>query len=254
MSALESVKKRLKSPIVLSFNDIFNQTFEWFKKCFSQAGIIIMMYALLVTVVGISIRQYFFKINILDSNVKFNFSDYSPEAVALFVLCMSILYALAAPMTASVIDCFKVTREGRFTDSSQAFKFYNDSSVFQLMLSTFILSIINIGLSTALEYGGHGFIGILITAVFGIFSALQLPLLIYKKLNAIDAIVYSFRLTAKLPTVIALLMFVSFLFSLTGIIVFCIGFFFTFSMFYGIQYGIYAHIFDEEFDKTSNEW
>ncbi|MDV7395733.1 hypothetical protein RZS08_30365, partial [Arthrospira platensis SPKY1] len=121
MSELETVKNRLQNPIELSFNDVFYMTFEWFKKCFAQAGVIILMYAALVTVVGISIRHFLFQINILDPDVKFKFSDYPPDVVALFVLCMSILYSLAAPMTAGVVDCFRAAKENKFTDSSQAF-------------------------------------------------------------------------------------------------------------------------------------
>lgn len=251
MNPSESVKKRLEEPIELSFNDIFNETFLWFKKCFNSAGVIVLMYAVLVSVVGIAIRHYILQVNVFDTDANYNISEYPIDVVALFVLCMSTLYSLTAPMTASVIDCFRIARENNYVDSMQAFKYYGDDSTFQIILSTFILSLINIGLSTALDYTGNTALGVLITALFAVFTCLQIPLIIYQKLNAIDAISYSFQIVSRQPIVIGLLILVAFLFSLMGLIAFCIGFFFTFSMFFGIQYGIYKHIF--EYNEITTE-
>jgi uncharacterized membrane protein len=116
--------------------------------------------------------------------------------------------------------------------------------------------LISKGLAMLLEYSGFGFAGAVITLLISFITILTLPLIVFGKLNAIDAIQSSIIIVSKQPLVLLGLIIVAVIAALLGLFGFCIGVFFTWPFLYSMNYVIYKTIIgidDEiEIDKTAN--
>ena len=75
---------------------------------------------------------------------------------------------------------------------------------------------------------------------------LTVPLIIFSKLDAVNAIVFSIKLVFKQPIILFLLLLVGYICAMLGFIALCIGIFFTLPFIYSLYYCIYKNIIPVE--------
>ena len=122
------------------------------------------------------------------------------------------------------------------------FSYYKLSYFIPLFVATFIITLFNTGISTASELVGQPLVGSLVTMIVSFYSLLTIPLIIFGKLTAIEAIKASVTIVSKQPLVLLSLVAVSMIASIVGLLVFCIGVLFTIPFVYSLYYILYKEI------------
>ena len=91
-------------------------------------------------------------------------------------------------------------------------------------------------------------IEVVVSVTIGLFTILMIPLIIFGKLKAVEAIQASILVVSKQPIVILGLLVIGVIASLVGLIGCCIGIVFTIPFMYSLYYVIYSEIigFDPE--------
>ncbi len=134
-------------------------------------------------------------------------------------------------------------------DFGTAFIHYSSEHFKDIFLATAIITLVGSIFSTLIQVISletasgvlivGSVIGWFISVLVPLFTIVTLPLIIFGKLNAIDAIKGSFVIVSKNFWVILLLAIVFIIFSMLGLIALCIGIFFTLPIYYSMQYIIY---------------
>jgi uncharacterized membrane protein len=119
-----------------------------------------------------------------------------------------------------------------------------------LVIATFIITFVSTGINSVLTYYKVPFVGNLLSFIIGIFTTLTIPLIIFGKQKAIEAIQTSISLSSTQFFTLFLLVLVAFLGSLVGLIGFCIGVLFTVPFTISMQYAIYDEIIGVENEEV----
>ena len=118
---------------------------------------------------------------------------------------------------------------------------------------TFVVTLLSSGIAEALNYAEIPLLGAILSTVVGLFTILVIPLIIFGKLKALDAIQASILVVSKQPFVLLGLLVVGYVATLVGLIGCCIGVFFTMPFIYSIYFAIYNDIIGfEPIDEGSN--
>jgi hypothetical protein len=229
----------------LDFGNVFNMAFENYKKIALYAGLMIFVFAVILTVTIAALTLSFFGTETLTEFMKPE--NLRPENISgnflLAYIAISILITcLLSPFPAGLIKMAHCAEKDEEFHVSTVFEFYKAPYFKELFIATFIISIGSTGLSSLLDYYGIQFIGAIITIVVSFFTFMTIPLIIFSDLKAVDAITTSFTIISKQPMVLLGLILVAGIGSLVGFIGCCIGIFFTIPFIYSMYYAIYRSI------------
>ena len=136
---------------------------------------------------------------------------------------------------------------------STMFEFYTAPYFKELFLATFIVSLVNGVLSSAINYFQIPLLGFVITVAFSLFTIMMIPLIIFGKLKALEAIETSIMIVSKQPLVLLGLIVVGSIASMVGFIGCCIGVLFTIPFMYSLYYAIYNQIIGITTDNELEE-
>ena len=229
----------------IDFGNIFNHAFENYKKIALYAGLMIFVFIVLIMIAGAgALVATFGSPAILDF---FKPENFRPENLGLTTLLtisgVSIVVgSLLSPITAGLIHMAYCADNDEEFHVSTMFKFFSVPYFKELFLSTFLVSLANGVLSTAINYFEIPVLGFVITVVFSLFTIMMIPLIIFGKLKAFEAIETSILIVSKQPLVLLGLIVVGSIASMVGFIGCCIGVLFTIPFMYSLYYAIYSEI------------
>ncbi|WPR70562.1 hypothetical protein SLW70_11525 [Flavobacterium sp. NG2] len=239
---IESIKE---NGYTLEFENVFNLVFENYKKIAIYAGLIIFVFSVLFfATVFISLSAYFGMETITDMLKPENLKpeNLSKEFILIYSGCAIIFTCLISPFTAGFLKMAYCADKDQEFPISALFQYYKLSYFIELFIATFFITIFNTGITNALDLAGLPIVGSIITMLVSFYTLLTIPLIIFGKLKALEAIRTSIMIISKQPLVILSLVAVSMVAAIVGLIVFCIGVLFTIPFLYSLYYILYKEI------------
>lgn len=250
-STLQRIEEIKRTGYNLDLGDAINATFENYKKIALLAGAVI----LLVSIVSIVVLGGFGVMILGVGAVTESFTDLSQgiplagTALIANLIISTIGYGLLAPVFAGIIQMARNADINEDFDFGTAFTHYKSEHFKELFLGTAIITLAGSGVSTLVQIlsieSSASFIivgsviGWFISVLIPLFTIVMIPLIIFGKLNSIDAIKGSFVIVSKNFWIILLLVIIFLIFTMLGLIAICIGIFFTLPIYYSMQYIIY---------------
>jgi len=234
-----------------NFSDIFEKALELYKKIFANAGLAFLLFAIIQGLVSSSIQMVFYGFSLFSQDaVGLDFTNISLELQLGASLSNAVLTGLTTPMIASIYLMCKYYYENQRQPPLNVFEYYNPPYFKKIFLYgfsfTFFLELLII-LSRLLNLE---YLGIVLAILLSFFTILMVPILVLKNLSIIDSLALCFKMTTQQPFILLLLIVVSALFSIIGLVGFCIGVIFTIPMFYIVMFCVYEHQFPI---KTAHE-
>lgn len=214
------------------------------------AGVtIILLVILFLALVGTIIGSLVGINSLTESLTDFSIFNFGIEYVLLYVGIMVLFSALLSPIGAGFLKMAHLVENNQDFSIGTVFDYFKTAYFKELFFSTLIVSIVNLGISTLLEYFAIPILGSIISYVIAFFTIFMVPLIIFCNLNAIEAIQSSAKLALKQPLIIIGLAIIGFFAIMIDLIGFCIGIFFTLPFWYSLNYTIYNQAVP--IDKTS---
>ena len=245
----------------LDFGDVFNHAFENYKKIALYAGLVIFIFAVVFGVLLAGAINYLFDVSTLNENAiedlieKLKSQTTSVNFILIFIVSNVLFTSLISPLKAGFLKMADCGEKNEAFHLSSIFSYYKAPYFMEIFIATMVLSIISITLSMLLNLSGIQAIGILATYTLSFISLLTIPLIIFGKLKALEAIKTSIMLVMKQPFVLLGLIIVAFFASMVGFIGCFIGVFFTIPFLFSINYSIYSAIVgvDSQNDSEIND-
>ena len=250
-STLQRLEEIKRAGYNLDLGDAINETFENYKKIALLGGAVLLLVFVVAIVIFGGLAAVFVGIATLTETLTELGQGVQLSSTALLVnLVASIIGAgLFAPISAGLIQMAHNAATNEDFDFGTAFTHYKSVYFKELFLSAAIITLVGSGLSTLIQFaslnnpGGLLIVGTIvgwfISILVPIFTLLTIPLIIFGKLTAMDAIKGSFTLVSKNFWIILLLVITFGIFAMLGFIAICIGIIFTIPVYYSMQYVIY---------------
>jgi len=229
----------------LEFETVFNLAFENYKKIALYAGLLFLVSTIFFTAAFFIIIAFTYGLTNFQELIKpenFEPKNLSDNFLMAYVGSITLFSCLVSPYFAGFIKmahCAEIDEEFHV---STVFEYYKFSYFKELFLATLIITITSLGFSSILDNTGIPILGFVASLTVSFLSILTVPLIIFRKLNAIEAISTSISLVSKQPLLLLGLMAIAYLAVLTGFFFFLIGFFFTFPFMSSMYYAIYRSI------------
>ncbi len=243
----EQIEKIISNGYQLDFGTVFEQAFENYKKIAIYAGLMLLVFWILVSIVAAAGLISYIGIEHIEE-----FGNKMKQLSAIKVMPLDIaiplnaslllISALTNPFMAGFLKMADCGEKGEEFHVSTMFSYYKSPYFSTIFISVFIIGLINTGLAMLLQYAGLNFVGTVTSLLISFLTFLTIPLIIFSNLNAIDAIKSSILIVSKQPLILLGLMIVAGIGAVLGIFGLCIGIFFTISFMYSMTYVIYKNI------------
>ncbi|MFV8361293.1 hypothetical protein [Flavobacterium sp. LS1P3] len=245
---IEEIKK---NGYTLDFGNVFNHAFENYKKIALYGGLMIFVLFVLLSILAFGVL-----IAVFGSLAVVNFlkpenlqtENLSLDSMLIFSGVSLLITCLLSPFSAGLIKmAYCAERDDEFHVSTM-FEYYKAPFFKELFIATFLITIVNSVLSGIINYIQIPIIEVVVSVTIGLFTILMIPLIIFGKLKAVEAIQASILVVSKEPIVILGLLVIGVIASLVGLIGCCIGIVFTIPFMYSLYYALYSEIigFDPE--------
>lgn len=240
----------------LDFGIVFNHAFENYKKIALYGGLVLFVFFFLLSIVAFGAI-----IAIFGSAATLEFLK--PENLRPEVLSLSTLIIISAvsvligsslsPFTAGLIKMAYCAERDEEFHVSTMFEFFKAPYFKELFIATLLVSTVSSTLSVIIDYAQIPILGFVNTLTVSLFTILMIPLIIFGKLKAVEAIQTSLMIVSKQPLILLGLIVVGTFAIMVGLIGCCIGIFFTFPFIYSLYYVIYSEIigFETEIDQEA---
>jgi hypothetical protein len=245
---IEEIKK---NGYTLDFGNIFNHAFENYKKIALYSGLILFVGTILISIFAIVVLFSIFDPETVLEKLKAE--NLKPENLSLNSMLMfsgvSILITcLLSPFSAGLIKMAYCAERDEEFHVSTMFEYYKAPYFKELFIATFLVTIVSSILSAVINYTQIPVIEFVVSITIGLFTILMIPLIIFGKLKAVEAIQASILIVSKQPLVLLGLFVIGVIATLVGLIGCCIGIVFTIPFMYSLYYAIYSEIigFDPE--------
>jgi hypothetical protein len=231
----------------LDFGTVLEHAFENYKKIALYAGLMLLFFFIALAVLFmIGMISYVGMENMEEFSKRITqFSELKEKPLDIVLQInagMLLLSGLLNPFMAGFFKMADCAEKGEEFHVSTMFTYYKSPYFANIFIAIFIITLVNLGLSTLLEIAGLNIIGTLISLILSFVTFLVVPLIVFGKLNAIDAIKSSIIIVSKQPLVLLGLIIVAFIGAMIGIFGFCIGILFTMPFVYSMNYVIYSSI------------
>jgi MFS family permease len=243
-TTIEKIEAIKKNGYQLDFANVFNHTFENYKKIALYAGLMILVFSILMGIVVAGVVIVTFGVSFLNQHAIENFKpeNLSVSFIAIYILTMIIISCLVSPFVAGLIKMAHCAEKDEEFHVSTAFEYYKAPYLKEIITATLLIALFGSGLPAILDFVGIKFVGTLITMIVSFLTFLTIPLIIFGDLKAVDAIKSSVIIVSKQPLVLIGLLIVGTIASMVGFIGCCIGVFFTIPFMYSMYYAIYTAI------------
>jgi hypothetical protein len=231
----------------LDFGTVFESAFENYKKIALYAGLMLLVFSILLSVlflvglisyIGIENLEVF-----ADKMKEFSSLKIMPLEIALPLNVGLILFSgLINPFMAGFLKMADCGEKGDEFHVSTMFTYYKRPYFYNIFIAIVITAIISTALAMLFEYAGFSWIGSLITILISFLTFLSVPLIVFGKMNAFEAIQASIVIVSKQALVLLGLIIVAGIGAVLGLFGFCIGIFFTMPFLYSMNYVVYKTI------------
>ncbi|MFC6877852.1 hypothetical protein ACFQZF_13730 [Flavobacterium myungsuense] len=227
----------------IDFSTIFNKAIENYKKIALIAGLAFIVFGAIISIFFLGGFAAIWGFSTITENMsQLDPKNFSGTTVLIYTLSISIFSGICAPFSGGILKmAYNASKNEEFSLAT-AFEYYKTSYFKDLFIATTVISIFSLGLSTALEASGIKFIGSLLSSIISFLTFLTIPLIIFGKLPAFEAIKGSFTIVSKHFFVLLGLLIVSIIMVCLGLIGFCIGVFFTMPFLNSMYFVIYNEI------------
>lgn len=242
----------------LDFGIVFEHTFENYKKIALYAGLILLVFTILFGVLIAGVAVSIFGVDTVTESLKpenLKPENFSENFLLIYSVSIILFTCLMSPFEAGFLKMADCGEKGEEFHVSTMFEYYKVPYFKEIFVSTFLITLVSSGLSILLDFSGIKMIGSLIALLISFLTFLTIPLIVFGKLKAVDAIKSSITIVTKQPLLLFGLVFVAGIASMTGLIGFGIGIFFTIPFIYSMNYCIYSAIIgfesESELEKTA---
>lgn len=242
----------------LDFGSVFESAFENYKKIVWYAGLMLLVFSILISITGVMGLIYYIGIENLEAfgekMKQFSAQTDIPLDVSIKLNAGLILIsALINPFMAGFLKMADCGEKGEEFHVSTMFTYYKSPYFLNIFIAILLITSISTGLSILLEQAGIAFMATLISMIISFVTFLTIPFIVFGKLNAIDAIQSSIAIVSKQPLVLLGLIIVAGIFAVLGIFGFCIGIFFTMPFLYSMNYVIYKTIIGIDSENETDD-
>ncbi|TDP02127.1 hypothetical protein [Flavobacterium sp. 245] len=243
LAQIENIKNNGYS---LDFSQVFDHAFENYKKIALYSALIIFLFAVIFGIGGIVVMSSIYGVEnfpkIIEESMKPK--KLTLDEAVISTIIFPLITALMAPFGAGFFKMADAADKDQEFKVSTIFHYYKAPYFAQLFAATLIISFINNAIANTLESIDYVFIGAGISIFINYLMYFTVPLIIFGKLKAIDAIKGSITLVTKNPLLIFCLFIVGIIGTLVGVFACGVGLFFTAvfntSLIYAAYYGIFT--------------
>lgn len=229
----------------LNFETVFNLAFENYKKIALYAGLLLLVFTFLFAIAAFFIIAFSYGLDNFQELLKpenLKSENFSQTFVIVYIICITLFSCLISPFFAGLLKMAHYAQIDNEFHVSNVFDYYKSPYFKEIFVATFIISTLNMGISSILDATGIPLLSFLATLSITFLNMLAVPLIIFSDYKAAEAINSSFILVLKKPLILLGLMVVAYLYCLTGLFFFFIGLFFALPFLYSMNYAIYRTI------------
>ena len=236
----------------LDFGNVFNHTFENYKKIALYAGSMILIFFVIVAFILGGITVTIFGLATLKQFA--NPENMAAESLVgmnlvIYLVTLVALSCLFSPFFAGFLKMAQAADIDEEFHISSMFQYYKAPYFKEIVIATAVISLVSTLISSVFNLMNIEIIGSLLSLAITFLTILVIPLIIFGKLNAIEAIKGSLIIISKQPLTLLALVITGFIASLVGFIGCCIGVIFTLPFMYSLYYAIYYEIIGFETEK-----
>lgn len=252
-STLNQIENIKKNGYTLDFSTVFEHAFENFKKITLYSALIILVFSFIIGVAMVAILGSIYG---MDNVSKIILESMQPSKLTLndalvSTIGVSLLMAFFAPFGAGFFKMADAADKDKEFNVSRMFHYYKAPYFIQLFIATFIITAVNNAIANTLESAGFIYIGLAVSIFINFFTYFTVPLIVFGKLIATDAIKGSITLVAKNPILIFGLFITGISGSIVGAFACGVGALFTIVFNTSMVYAAYFGIFTMEQDEDS---
>jgi uncharacterized membrane protein len=260
----EKLKQINQNGYSIDFGEVFNETFENYKKTALLMGVFFLILFVIYIVLASAIMSVFIGVGSYTNFLTGFKSSLETSTTTLIIetIVKIFIVGLLAPIGAGLLKIAHNAEIGEEFGIGTPFEYYKSNHFKEIFISGALISSIMslIGLATNLFLSNDltnfkntqnfnfeniwsifafTLIAMFVLFIFTIFTT---PLIIFGNLNATEAIKQSFILSFKHFWMILLLLIIAIICCFVGIFGFCIGIFFTLPFYYSTVYIIYKNV------------
>lgn len=225
-----------------------NHAIELYKKTFLISGmafLFITVFLMTIAFIGI---QFFIGFEVAAEQMKtFDPANLSLKGTLIYLCVLLLITILIAPFSAGILKMMQDADSNEEVTLSSLFYYVNSPYYTPIIMSTVILSIISFGLNIGVQKiipdkSMGSIISMFLSIIFSVITLLSIPNIIFKDMPVLRAIKSSISQTSSNFFQILLLLAIAVIIGYFGLIAFCIGIFFTFPIYFAVQYCIYKSL------------
>jgi hypothetical protein len=241
---MNSTKQRLneigENEFELNFNDVFNESFENYKKIAMSGGLTFIILGFCLISLCLFLYMFAFGFSTISEGIAgLNLSNFQGTGVVIYLVSVVIISALLTPIYAGIIKMAHNADQNKTVSVGTSFEYYRNGFFMDLFLASLVISSVSVGFNYLLGLLGLNFIGIILSYTIAFFTFLTPLFIIFGNLKPLEAINASFiTITKQFPVLLGLVI-IGILMVCLGLFVFCIGIFFTIPFIYSLYYVIY---------------
>ncbi|NAS30068.1 hypothetical protein GTQ40_03715 [Flavobacteriaceae bacterium R38] len=251
MQSKEKIEKVLREGYNLDIGDIFNKSFEIYKKTWG----IIAGGILIVGIIAIILVFIFFSIFLgISFSSLDSFDPLTFQSAPFFLSSLSfsiIISALLSPVTAGFIKICKDAKDQKELSLGTIFEYYKAPYFGNIIIASILVAIISGLLSYLFQFVLFiPLMNYLVSLLLSTITILMLPLIIFKNLNALQAFDFSIKLVSKNFFIVFVLILLATILAFLGLLACLVGIFFTMPILYAVQFCIYDEVLGDD-DEVS---
>lgn len=251
-STLQRLEEIRRNGYRLDVGETINEIFENYKKIALLSGAVLLLFFIGLMIIFGGFAAVFVGLATLTTTLTDISQGIPLTATALVInlVVSTVTYGFLAVIAAGIIQMAHNASINEDFDFGTAFSHFKSEHFKELFMGGAIVTLVGSGIGVVFQLAmagdylstfaktGSGISGLL-SGLISLFTLIMVPMIIFGKLKAFEAIKGSFVVVSKNFWTILLLSIVFLIFAMLGFIAICIGIFFTLPVFYSMQYVIY---------------
>lgn len=248
----DRIKEIKNNGFQLDFGTVFENAFENYKKIALYAGAMLLVFSILFGILIVGLLFYIFGVEVISDLVqpgKLQEEMSKGTFLLIYTSCIIVITCLLSPFQAGFLKMAECAEKDEEFHVSTIFEYYKLPYIINIFIATFIITTISSSLSFLPQSIGIQVTNFFISLSISLLTFLTIPLIVFGKLNAFEAISSSAAIILKKPILILGLFLMGTMGAITGLIAIGIGIFFTYPFVYSMNYTVYKSIIG--IDSTS---
>lgn len=241
---MNKIQQKIENGYNIDGNQIYDDTFNIFKKMAIPAGAIIFL--LLILFGGIYTLTLFTifgdptEIQVFLESLAL--SQLSPDILAYYILGSATINAIMSIFGAGFIKMAQDVYHNELPKFNTAFIYFTKIEGLKVFVFTLLVQVVYNAISLALDSIGLSMVGLFVMVLLNLLTLLVIPFIIFDKMPIFKALGASVSLVNQKPFKILMYLILLGFLSLSGILIFFIGLIVTLPIIYCFNYSIYENI------------